>query len=172
MPANPYEDGTVPNSYAVAAYVKERTDDVRIKSGMTPLTQAYAEGAGYVSDEHHPSMKYMALSLEQFRNEIIASLGGGSSTPSVKKTSVTLQSAYWKPVEGSEVLYHQSLSIDGVTANSMIDLQPTPTQLAVFYEKDVTFVTENDNGAVTVYCIGQKPMNDYTIQATITEVER
>ena len=42
---------------------------------------------------------------------------------------------------------------------------------AVFYEKDITFVTENDGGVVTVYAIGQKPQNDYTIQVTITEVD-
>ena len=43
-------------------------------------------------------------------------------------------------------------------------------QLAIFYNKDLTFVTENEDGVVTVYAIGQKPTNDYTIQATITEV--
>ena len=40
-----------------------------------------------------------------------------------------------------------------------------------FYEKDITFVTENEGGVVTVYVIGQKPTNDYTIQVTITEVD-
>lgn len=58
-----------------------------------------------------------------------------------------------------------------VTPNSKIDLQPTPTQLAIFHEKDVTFVAENDDGIVTVYCIGQKPQNTYKeIPVTITEV--
>ena len=31
-------------------------------------------------------------------------------------------------------------------------------------------VTENEDGIVSVYCVGQTPMNDYTIQATVTEV--
>ena len=71
---------------------------------------------------------------------------------------------------GSGNLFSQVVSIDGVTENSQVDLTPDVEQLVVFYEKDLTFVTENDGGVVTVYAIGQKPENDYTIQVTITEV--
>ena len=71
---------------------------------------------------------------------------------------------------GSENLYSQVVSIDGVTPYSQVDLTPGVEQLAVFYEKDLTFVTENDDGVVTVHAIGQKPTNDYTIQVTIKEV--
>ena len=72
---------------------------------------------------------------------------------------------------GSGNLFSQVVSIDGVTENSQVDLTPDVEQLVVFYEKDLTFVTENDGGVVTVYAIGQKPENDYTIQVTITEVD-
>ncbi len=71
---------------------------------------------------------------------------------------------------GSNNLYSQIVTIDGVTENSQVDLTPSVEQLVVFYEKDLTFVTENEDGTVTVYAIGQKPTNDYTIQVTITEV--
>jgi hypothetical protein len=57
-----------------------------------------------------------------------------------------------------------------ITPNSKIDLQPDPDQLVVFHEKDLAFVTENDGGKVIVYCIGQEPQKDYTIQVTVTEV--
>lgn len=67
-------------------------------------------------------------------------------------------------------LYSQEVEIAGVTENSQVDLTPSLEQLAIFYEKDLTFVTENYGGVVTVYAIGQKPTNDYTIQVTITEV--
>lgn len=69
--------------------------------------------------------------------------------------------------------YKQLVTIDNavITPNSKIDLNPTPNMLAVFHEKDVTFVAENDNGIVTVYCVGQKPKNTYTeIPVTVTEV--
>jgi hypothetical protein len=51
-----------------------------------------------------------------------------------------------------------------------VDITPSVEELVVFYEKDLTLVTENDNGVVTVYAIGQKPTNDYRLQVTITEV--
>lgn len=73
--------------------------------------------------------------------------------------------------EGENNLYKQVVAIEGVTVNSQVDLAPDVEQLAVFYEKDLTFVTENVGGTVTVYVIGQKPLNDYTIQVTITEVD-
>lgn len=105
--------------------------------------------------------------------EWLASLKGekgdpGSVTGAVAFiASVTLRSAEW---QGSDSLYSQVVSIDGVTEYSKVDLNPTVEQLAVFHDKDIAFVTENEDGVVTVYCIGQKPTSDYTMQATITEV--
>ena len=83
------------------------------------------------------------------------------------RSSVTLLASAW---QGSSNLYSQVVSINGVTANSKVDLNPSVEQLQIFYNKDITFVTENDDGVVTVYCVGQKPTNDYTMQVTITEV--
>lgn len=97
--------------------------------------------------------------LEQWREELT---GGGSSI-----AEVDLLAENW---EGDKSPYSQIVVIDGVTERSQVDLTPDVEQLVVFYEKDVTFVTENENGVVTVYAIGQKPANDYTVQVTITEV--
>lgn len=80
---------------------------------------------------------------------------------------VELLAANWT---GDTHPYSQVVAIEGATANSQVDLTPSVEQLTVFYEKDVTFVAENVGGVVTVYAIGQKPANDYTIQATVTEV--
>lgn len=82
-------------------------------------------------------------------------------------TNVTLPASAWT---GSGSLYSQVVTIAGVTQYSKVDLLPSVEQLAEFYEKDITFVTENDGGVITVYVIGQKPTNDYTIQANIVEV--
>ena len=72
---------------------------------------------------------------------------------------------------GEDHLYSQVVDIEGVTEKSQVDLTPSVEQLLVFYDKDLTLVTENDNGVVTVYAIGQQPTNDYTIQVTIFEVK-
>ena len=87
----------------------------------------------------------------------------------VKTVSISLPSSNW--MEESANRYYQVVTIAGTTEFSKVDLQPTAEQLVIFHEKDIAFVTENEDGVVTVYCIGQKPVSDYTIQATITEVE-
>ena len=86
----------------------------------------------------------------------------------VRISSVTILASAW---EGTGSPYSQVVEIDGVTKSSQVDLTPSVDQLVVFYEKDLTLVTENEDGVVTVYAIGQKPQNDYTIQVTITEVD-
>lgn len=81
--------------------------------------------------------------------------------------SVTLYAANWT---GSESPYSQVVNIYGITQRSKVDLQPSTEQLAIFHEKDLAFVAENEDGVITVFCVGQKPTNDYTIQITVTEV--
>ena len=81
--------------------------------------------------------------------------------------SVTLLADEWN---GDVSPYSQVVNIEGVTENTQVDLTPSVEQLSVFWEKDIAFVTENASGVVTVYCIGQKPQNDYTMQVTMTEV--
>lgn len=73
-------------------------------------------------------------------------------------------------VTESEEKHSQVVSIYGVTKNSQVDLTPTEEQLIIWRNKELAFTTKNSGGVVTVYAIGQKPENDYTIQVTITEV--
>lgn len=86
---------------------------------------------------------------------------------SVKIGVVHLLAAAWV---GSDNLYSQVVSIKGVTNRSQVDITPDAELLTTFHEKDLALVAENEDGIVTVYAIGQKPVNDYTIQVTITEV--
>lgn len=80
---------------------------------------------------------------------------------------VDLPSAEW---QGEGNLFSQVVSIEGADEYSKVDLNPTVEQLSIFKTKDLTFVTENEDGVITVYCIGQKPLADYTMQVTVTEV--
>lgn len=102
-----------------------------------------------------------ALTLEEVVRNIISQVN--------KISTVALPSNQW---EGAASPYYQVVDIAGATENSKIDLNPTVEQLNIFHEKDITFVVGNNNGVITVYCIGQKPTNDYTIQVSITEVKR
>ena len=87
--------------------------------------------------------------------------------PTPKIAYIQLPASAW---EGADSLYSQVVTIDGTTEHSKVDLLPSVEQLAIFHGKDVAFVTENDNGVVTVYAIGDKPLLDYTMQVQITEV--
>ena len=93
---------------------------------------------------------------------------GSLSKPCARIAYVDLPAANWV---GDESPYSQVVEIEGITENSQVDLTPSIEQLVIFYEKDLGFVTENEDGVVTVYAIGQKPENDYVIQVTITEVD-
>lgn len=106
----------------------------------------------------------VAEGFEGTKKEWIDSLGS-RALPRIAE--VTLLASAWT---GENNLHSQVVSIDGVTEYSKVDLQPSIEQLAIFHEKDITFVTENEDGVVTVFVIGVKPTIDYTIQATITEV--
>ena len=70
------------------------------------------------------------------------------------------------------VRYGQRVNVNNaeITKQSKVDLQINSEQMVVFYEKDLAFVTENDGGVVTVYCVGNIPENDYKIKAVVTEV--
>ena len=87
--------------------------------------------------------------------------------PMARLSSVSLPASKWV---GSNSLYSQVVTIPGITENSKVDLLPSVEQLAIFFNKNVSFVTENEDGVVTVYAIGDKPLLDYTMQVQITEV--
>lgn len=87
-----------------------------------------------------------------------------------KPISVTLYADRWQ--QAADKRYYQIVEVTNatITPKSKVDLQPSSEQLSIFHEKDLTFVTENENGVISVFCVGQTPTNDYTIQATVTEV--
>ena len=68
--------------------------------------------------------------------------------------------------------YGQTVNVNNavITEHSKVDLLITSEQMVVFYEKDLAFVTENDDGVITVYSVGSIPEHNYKIRAMVTEV--
>ena len=67
--------------------------------------------------------------------------------------------------------YQQAVTINGITPYSRLDLHPEASMLAEFQNLNLIFVTENNNSIITVYSIGDMPLKDYDVQATIVETE-
>ncbi len=90
--------------------------------------------------------------------------GGGGGSVTTKTTNITLPASAWK---GAESPFSQVVDVDKVSINSQVNLQLSDEQLKNF---PYAFTAVNEGGVVTVYSIGDKPIIDYTIQATILEV--
>lgn len=110
---------------------------------------------------------YDIATKEYVIQKLIELVNKAAPTPA----SITLYADRWQK-STEENMWYQVVVVANATITdySKIDLQPSPEQLCVFHEKDLAFVTENEDSVVTVYCIGQQPTNDYTIQATVMEV--
>lgn len=82
-------------------------------------------------------------------------------------TMVTLSASNW---EGTASPYAQTIMIDGVTSNSMVDLQPSPEQLVAWQDAGLAFTTSNSDGVINVYVSGDLPTEDIDVQVRIQEV--
>lgn len=83
--------------------------------------------------------------------------------------NITLLAANWAQVNN---VYAQEVTIDGIIANSRIDLYPNVEQINQLQDEDIMLTAENNDGIVKVYAIGGKPSIDYTIQAAIVKVQQ
>lgn len=91
----------------------------------------------------------------------------GSGGAAVKLTEITLTAAGWK---GAASPYAQQVAVDGISVNSLVDLQPDAQQLAQLRRMELALTAVNEEGVVTVYATGDLPAEDITVQATVTEV--
>lgn len=143
----------------VYAYVSDSNGGRTIRSttfSVTPKTMP----DDYVYTEHEvQTWEILKQRIEELEKELADTFS--------RLIRIDLPASSW---EGDDGLYSQVLAIDGITAYSKVDLLPSVEQLAIFHNKDVAFITENDNGVVTIYAIGDKPLLDYSMQAQITEV--
>ena len=148
------EKGAVPS---VELIYDEDTGDLYYDSDGILLDKEYIDSQNLVSKSE----------LEEMRAELFELANKVAPSPA----SVTLYADRWEQSE-DETMWFQEVVVANatITPNSKVDLQLSAEQVAIFYEKDLAFVTENEGGKVTVYCIGRLPENDYVIQATVSEV--
>lgn len=83
-----------------------------------------------------------------------------------KVTSITLGTTW----NGSASPYYQDISVSSVTETSVVDLQPTPDQLASWQDEGLAFTTLSGDGTVRIYVAGGLPSSAITVQIKIQEV--
>ena len=86
-----------------------------------------------------------------------------------KTDEITLSASKWVEQDGGSH-YTQVVSVSGITANTRIDLNPTPEQLISIVDEGLSMFAANQNGVVTVYCMGGKPATDMTLPIAKQEV--
>lgn len=86
----------------------------------------------------------------------------------ILKVNITLSASAW--AEGDEG-YTQTVSVAGGTANTLIALQPTVSQILALQGDGVAaLMVDNDSGTFIARAVAAAPSADMTIQCTLTEV--
>ena len=143
------------------------TKEGESKSRDTALDNKITDLDDKLTNEETGLLKKQYDTITGETNGKIETLEGTLNVYKEKTVSIVLSATSWL----NEVSpFYQTVSIDNVTANSKIDLQPTVQQIVDLQTDETTLVVENDKGVIKVWAIGYKPLRDYTIQATITEV--
>ena len=91
----------------------------------------------------------------------------GSVGTSIRMCEVALPLANWK---GAESPFSQQVPLEGISIRSKVDLLPSAEQLESFRSQELALTTENRDGVLTVFAIGDKPRQDLSMQAVMTEV--
>ena len=90
--------------------------------------------------------------------------GGGTG----KMTEIVLPVSGWQRQNSSNPWQQDDVSVNGISGNSIIELIPSTDIINKLHHTAITAV--NDEGVVTVYAYGDKPTEDLTVYAVLTEV--
>lgn len=93
--------------------------------------------------------------------------GGGGGGTSARITEIELPVSNWK---GGESPFSQVVELDSVSVRSQVNLQLSAEQNESAVRYGIAFTAINNDGEITVYALGNKPVENFTIQATIMEV--
>lgn len=97
----------------------------------------------------------------EFAGPFSAGVGG-----TVKFTTISLPASSWK---GASSPFSQAVNVEGVSANSMVNLSGDAQTLALLIENRTAVYLENDVGTVTAVAVGKKPTANLTLDAIIIE---
>lgn len=141
----------------VASDESIRNLDNRITSVEESIDTKIAEAVAKTMDNPDEALNSI--------NELVDWVKNNSAKSKI--VTVTLFANSWV---GDTSPFSQVVTVNGVTENSKVDLLPTAAQIVELQDDEISLMTENNDGVITVWAIGDKPATDMEIQALITEV--
>ena len=97
--------------------------------------------------------------------------GGVYAALSGKQASIRLDSIHLTDNWSGSGPYTQDISLEGITPNSKVDIQPSAEVFASLFLDGVTALwIQNDGGTLTACALGAVPSEEMTVQCTVTEV--
>ena len=91
----------------------------------------------------------------------------GNVSSSSKITEISLPAVDWKNAVSP---FFQTVEVQGISANSMVEIQANKEQVAQLCIDGTAIYIENDRGVATAYAIGTKPEYDLLLQVMVREV--
>ena len=82
--------------------------------------------------------------------------------------TITLPAAAWS---GTSSPYSQSVTIAGTSGSSRIELMPSKDVVMSLFSAGIALGTENNNGTIVVYALGNRPSTDITMQVAISKTK-
>ena len=134
-------------------YALARSVDAAASSTEEYTPQGFVDG-----------MKLHDYHLIAMENAIVKALTGVAAS---RITTITLPASGWI---GSGIIYSQEVYVADATANSKIDLLPSPQQLRDLLMEEISLTAANSDGSITVFAIGDAPSMTLELQVMITEV--
>lgn len=137
----------------------------------SPRFTIIIEGVVYTDDSQiESSDEFSALTETMARAEAAIAIAEAYAERSMAKVGeITVYADKW---EGSDKLHSQVVAVDGVTITekSQVVIALSAEQVLRFRDKEISFVTENEGGVITVFVIGDVPQNDYVFEVIVKEV--
>lgn len=84
-------------------------------------------------------------------------------------TYINLSASAWSIAEDSNE-YRQTVSINGISSNSKVDLMPETSILNYLIDNGITLYLVNDDGNMYCSCIGNVPTGDLVIPVSIINI--
>lgn len=95
--------------------------------------------------------------------------GGLRSAIAGTSISISVSASAWVQSEDG-THYTQVVKVSGTTANSKIDLEPSPEQVIELMNNESSLFAANENGVITLYAIPNAPTSNMTIAATMRDL--